>query len=121
VPPTEFVSCCLVRCIRFTNTYIEKKCSGDLPHCSNCQTNGLDCVYEQTRRDRLVEFVYPSLSFSFRLRVMYRAKHVNHKLTTLLRDLSERVPKEDKKRIDDALENVGFFSSKFCMAIRCLI
>ncbi|KAF2625797.1 hypothetical protein BU25DRAFT_412445 [Macroventuria anomochaeta] len=31
------------------------KCSGDVPRCANCQATGLNCVYEQARRDRLKE------------------------------------------------------------------
>jgi hypothetical protein len=48
-----------------------------------------------------------NLIFHFRLRVMCRAQCLNHKLTSLLRDLSGRVPEKDKKRIADALDNVS--------------
>ena len=38
-------------------TVAEVKCSGDIPRCTNCQTNSIGCVYEQSRRDRLKEYV----------------------------------------------------------------
>ncbi|PSN59782.1 hypothetical protein BS50DRAFT_224240 [Corynespora cassiicola Philippines] len=31
------------------------KCSGEQPRCKECQANGLPCVYEQSRKDRLQE------------------------------------------------------------------
>jgi hypothetical protein len=40
------------------------------------------------------------------LLIASRATNLNHTLTALLRELSERVNEEDKQKIGDALENV---------------
>jgi hypothetical protein len=90
----------------------EKKCSGDVPRCSNCQLNSLACTYGQPRRHHLEEFVRPYSSFSiFPLSKTSRAKHLNHTLTVLLRDLSGRVANEDKQRIEEALDEVRSYVS----------
>ncbi|CAN9163708.1 unnamed protein product [Alternaria alternata] len=66
------------------------KCSGEVPHCSYCQINSLDCVYEKAKKDRLRE-----------------ATQLNHTLATLLRDLSEHVDNVNKQKIDDALQGTA--------------
>lgn len=47
---------------------------------------------------------------SFRLLKVCRATRLNHTLSVLLRDLSERVDDEDKQKIEDILNDVSFLS-----------
>lgn len=65
------------------------KCSGEVPSCINCHTNGLTCVYEQARRDRLKEAI-----------------DLNHAFVTLFKDLSlsAQLNDEEKRRIQDVID-----------------
>ncbi|KAH7366641.1 fungal-specific transcription factor domain-containing protein [Pyrenochaeta sp. MPI-SDFR-AT-0127] len=63
------------------------RCSGEVPRCTNCRTNDLNCVYEQARRDRLRDAI-----------------QLNQDYISLLRDLSERVDDDDKQKISDAID-----------------
>ncbi|KAF3011007.1 hypothetical protein E8E13_010807 [Curvularia kusanoi] len=63
------------------------KCSGDVPRCVVCQTNDLNCVYEQSRRDRLKE-----------------ASDLNYVFLNLFKDISPRLGDEDRKRIQDVID-----------------
>lgn len=62
------------------------KCSGALPRCEYCEKYSRECVYDNTRRDRLAI-----------------ATSHNGRLQSLLRGLSTRVSAQDKSLIDNAL------------------
>ncbi|KAF1832239.1 hypothetical protein BDW02DRAFT_600108 [Decorospora gaudefroyi] len=64
------------------------KCSGGLPRCNYCEKTDKSCVYERPRRDRLAT-----------------ARDRNQHLVAILRDLSSRVSDDDRRRIDDALQD----------------
>ncbi|KAJ4992890.1 hypothetical protein SVAN01_01594 [Stagonosporopsis vannaccii] len=63
------------------------KCSGEVPRCTNCQTNSLSCVYEQARRDRLKEAI-----------------DLNQNFVTLFKNLSTQLNDDDRKRIQDVID-----------------
>ncbi|KAE8840029.1 hypothetical protein HRS9122_06634 [Pyrenophora teres f. teres] len=66
------------------------KCSGGLPRCNYCEKTDKACVYERPRRDRLAT-----------------AKDRNQALVSVLRDLSLRVSDDDKRRIEDVLQDTN--------------
>lgn len=49
MPQAKWASLSLVPC----SFFLEIKCSGDRPRCTNCQRQGHGCHYEQERKDRL--------------------------------------------------------------------
>ncbi|XPS68919.1 hypothetical protein M3J09_001199 [Ascochyta lentis] len=63
------------------------KCSGNIPRCLNCQASGLDCIYEQARRDRLKE-----------------ATDLNHTFVTLFAELSTKLSDHDRRRVQDVID-----------------
>ncbi|KAF1935361.1 hypothetical protein EJ02DRAFT_131635 [Clathrospora elynae] len=64
------------------------KCSGGHPHCNYCEKTGKTCIYELPRKDRLAT-----------------AADRNQQLESLLKDLSLRVGDDDRRRIEDALQD----------------
>ncbi|KAG9187290.1 hypothetical protein G6011_05161 [Alternaria panax] len=64
------------------------KCSGGLPRCNYCDKTDKTCVYERPRKDRLAT-----------------AKDRNQALVSVLKDLSLRVSDDDRRRIEDALQD----------------
>jgi hypothetical protein len=79
--------------------------------CKTCRrrskTAGLDCVYEQARRDRLRECVFPDGTTYDALNRVCRATELNHKLIALLRDLAERTDEADSEKIEEVLSTVS--------------
>ncbi|CAN9480261.1 unnamed protein product [Alternaria alternata] len=63
---------------------------GGLPRCNYCEKTGKTCLYERPRKDRLAT-----------------AKDRNQALVSVLKDLSLRVSDEDRRRIEDALQDVS--------------
>ncbi|KAI4710666.1 hypothetical protein J4E89_004254 [Alternaria sp. Ai002NY15] len=61
---------------------------GGLPRCNYCDKTDKTCVYERPRKDRLAT-----------------AKDRNHALVSVLKDLSLRVSDDDRRRIEDALQD----------------
>lgn len=65
------------------------KCSGDESRCNECVKTGGECVYVQSRRDRLKIIT-----------------EQNEVLIELLKDLSARVGEEERDRIMVVLDRV---------------
>jgi len=108
MPKTKFVI--IKRTLGLSLTKPETKCSGETP-CIHCVSSGTDCIYGQARRDRLREYAYFFKVIFLLLLMRSRAMDRNHALASLLRDMSERVSTEDRRRIKDALNDV---SSDLC-------
>ncbi|RII05313.1 hypothetical protein CUC08_Gglean010406 [Alternaria sp. MG1] len=67
---------------------LEIKCSGGLPRCNYCEKTDKTCLYERARKDRLAT-----------------AKDRNQALVSVLKDLSLRVSDDDRRKIEDVLQD----------------
>ncbi|CAN9080203.1 unnamed protein product [Alternaria alternata] len=66
----------------------EIKCSGGLPRCNYCEKTDKTCLYERARKDRLAT-----------------AKDRNQALVSVLKDLRLRVSDDDRRKIEDVLQD----------------
>lgn len=90
-------------CIRCRTRKV--RCPGERPCCRRCENSGVQCVYTDTRRDRLKEYCLSCSLFSARLTVGSTTSQ-NRQLITLLRDVSLRASDGDRKRINELLDLV---------------
>lgn len=88
------------------NVTTEVKRTGEVPRCSNCQTNDLSCVYEQARRDRLQESVCVPVPVVTSTKFC-QSIDLNQTFISLFRELGSQLCDDGRRRVQDVIDAVS--------------